>query len=157
MPQVANFAKDVHKFFKCIGVEDMEENPAYLVRPNYNKADFNAPVIARFEKIFATKTADEWCDEFRKYDLCFEKLYSYEEVLADETAEVNDYVYTMQYPNGKNIKMVRPNIRSQRTGIVEIKQGPMLGEHTVELMKEYGYNDSEIEKMLADGAVKQHD
>ena len=53
--------------------------------------------------------------------------------------------------------MVRPNIRSQRTGIVEIKQGPMLGEHTVELMKEYGYNDSEIEKMLADGAVKQHD
>lgn len=157
MPQVANFAKDVHKFFKCIGVEDMEENPAYLVRPNYNKADFNAPVIARFEKIFATKTADEWCDEFRKYDLCFEKLYSYEEVLADETAEVNDYVYTMQYPNGKNIKMVRPNIRSQRTGIVEIKQGPMLGEHTVELMKEYGYGDAEIEKMLADGAVKQHD
>ena len=63
----------------------------------------------------------------------------------------------MQYPNGKSIKMVRPNIRSERTGIVEIKQGPMLGENTVELMKEYGYDDAQIEKMLADGAVKQHD
>ena len=53
--------------------------------------------------------------------------------------------------------MVRPNIRSERTGIVEIKQGPMLGENTVELMKEYGYDAAQIEKMLADGAVKQHD
>lgn len=157
MPQVANFAADVHKFYKCIGVEDMLENPDYLNRVNFNKKDFNTPVIQRFEKVFAQKTADEWCDEFRKYDLCFEKLYTYEEVMADETAELNDYIYTMNYEDGRSYKMVRPNIRTDRTGIVEIKQGPMLGENTVELLKEHGFADAEIEEMLAAGAVKQHD
>lgn len=156
MPQVANFSKDVHKFFKCMGTEDYEQDPAYLSRPSYNDPVFNKPVMERFEKIFSAKTADEWCEEFRSYDLCFEKLYTYEEVLEDEQAVVNDYVYTMEYRNGKNYKMVRPPIRSENAGIVEIRQGPMLGEHTTAILQELGIADSEIKELLDSGAAKQH-
>ena len=42
-------------------------------------------------------------------------------------------------------------------GLPEFNQGPMLGEHTVSIMKNLGYSQEEIDKLLAEGAVKQHD
>ena len=157
MPQVANFNKDYKAFYEILGCEDYLADPAYAVRANFNNIEFNTPVIARFEKIFATKTADEWCELFKSRDLCYEKLYTYQEVLEDEQAIVNDYIYTMEYPNGEKYKTIRTNIRTDNTGLVEIKQGPMVGQNTVELMKEVGYDDAAIQDFIAKGAVKQHD
>ena len=157
MPQVANFNKDYKAFYEVTGCTDYLENPDFAVRANFNNIEFNTPVIARFEKIFATKTADEWCELFKARDLCYEKLYTYEEVLEDEQALVNDYIYEMEYANGKKAKTIRTAIRSENTGLVEIKQGPMLGQNSVELMKEVGIDDATIEGYLAKGVVKQHD
>ena len=157
MPQVTNFARDKDKFYTAIGCEDLIGVPEYAVRTNFNKRDFNAPFLKRLEGVFATKTADEWCEIFKSFDLCYEKLYTYEEVLEDEQALVNDYVYTMNYPDDRSFKTIRPAIRSDNTGITEIKQGPMLGENTVEIMKSAGYSQEEIDALLASGTVMQHD
>ena len=157
MPQVANFNKDYKAFYEVTGCTDYLENPDFAVSANFNNIEFNTPVIARFEKIFATKTADEWCELFKARDLCYEKLYTYEEVLEDEQAIVNDYIYEMEYANGKKAKTIRTAIRSENTGLVEIKQGPMLGQNSVELLKEVGMDDAAIQDYLAKGIVKQHD
>ncbi len=156
MPQVTAFDRDVPTFYRIIGAEDMLDNPVYMSRPNFNKIEVCAPVIERFEKIFATKTADEWVELFTAHDLCCEKLYTYPEVLEDEQAIANDYVHTMKYANGKEVKMIRPCIRSDNTGIVEVKQGPMLGENTSEILREHGYSEEAIQKLVDSKAVKQH-
>ena len=36
------------------------------------------------------------------------------------------------------------------------KPAPLLGENTVEIVKELGYSDEEAEKMIADGVIKQY-
>ena len=33
------------------------------------------------------------------------------------------------------------------------RQAPRVGQHTVEILKEYGYTDEQIEKFLADGSA----
>ena len=33
---------------------------------------------------------------------------------------------------------------------------PLLGENTVEIVKELGYSEEEAEKMIADGVIKQY-
>ena len=70
---------------------------------------------------------------------------------------MNDYIYEMEYANGKKAKTIRTAIRSENTGLVEIKQGPMLGQNSVELLKEVGMDDAAIQDYLAKGIVKQHD
>mgnify|MGYP000012308128 FL=1 len=156
MPQVTNFVRDKDKFYTAIGCEDLIGVPEYAVRTNFNKKEFNAPFIKKLEAIFATKTADEWCEIFKGFDLCYEKLYTYEEVLVDEQAIVNDYIYTMDYPEGRSFKTIRTAIRSDNTGLCEIKRGPMLGENTVEIMQKVGYGEDEINALIAKGTVSQH-
>ena len=63
----------------------------------------------------------------------------------------------MEYPNGRTAELVRTSLRSQRMGLPEFRPGPMLGEHSREILAELGYGQEEIQAMLASGAVKQHD
>jgi crotonobetainyl-CoA:carnitine CoA-transferase CaiB-like acyl-CoA transferase len=157
MPQVVDFSRDVPKYYKLIGVEDMCENPVYLTRANFNKEEINAPVMKRFDEIYASKTSKEWDALFKEADLCSEILYTYEETLEDEQALLNDYVYEMKYDNGKTVKLIRPSIYSKNLGTPPYERGPMLGEQSVELLKSHGYSQADIEALLASGVVKQHD
>ena len=118
--------------------------------------EISKPVIDRFEKIFATKTAKEWQKLFSDADLSCEILYGYDDILTDPQAIANDFVYQMEYPNGKSAVLVRSCLRSHEMGLPEFHPGPMLGEHSVEILKELGYNEEQIYAMLDSGAVKQH-
>lgn len=63
---------------------------------------------------------------------------------------------TMDYPEGRSFKTIRTAIRSDNTGLCEIKRGPMLGENTVEIMQKVGYGEDEINALIAKGTVSQH-
>ena len=89
--------------------------------------------------------------------LCCEILARYEDVLTDPQAIANDFVYKMKYDNGQEATLVRTCLRSERMGTPEFNRGPMLGEHTVSILKEAGYSDEEIEKYLSEGIIRQHD
>ena len=52
----------------------MIDDPRYATRAQFNDVNICRPVIERFEKIFATKTAKEWYDIFSAEGLCCEIL-----------------------------------------------------------------------------------
>ena len=157
MPQVVQFERDAPKFYRVIGCEDMVDNPVYMKRPNFNRREVCEPVIRRFEEIFAQKDSEEWLALFAAQDLCCERLATYEECLEDEVSLANDYVYNMKYDNGKEARLVRSSVRSERMGLPEYRQGPMQGEHTVAIMEELGYSPDQIRSMLEQNIVKQHE
>ena len=151
------FNRDTPIFYHLLGADDMIGDPRYATRAQFNDVNICRPVIERFEKIFATKTAKEWYDMFSAEGLCCEILARYEDVLTDPQAIANDFVYKMKYDNGQEATLVRTCLRSERMGTPEFNRGPMLGEHTVSILKEAGYSDEEIEKYLSEGIIRQHD
>lgn len=157
MPQVVQFNRDAPIFYRLLGVPEMAENPVYMSRPNFNKEEICAPVVKQFEKIFATKTSKEWEALFNEKDLCCEILATYEETLEDRQAVENDFTYNMKYKNGREVRLIRDAICSDNVGLPEYNPGPMLGEHTVAIMKDLGYSDEAIGSMLEQGIVKQHE
>ena len=48
-------------------------------------------------------------------------------------------------------------MHSDRMGIPQWKRGPMLGEHTEEVLREIGYSEEEIAAMEQTGAAVQID
>ncbi len=157
MPQIVNTVRDAPAYYRLLGADDMCDNPVYLVRSNFNNVEICKPVMERFEKIYATKTAREWKDLFDEAGFSSEILYTYADVRTDPQALINDFIYTMHYDNGKTADLVRPNINSRRMGLGEIRRGPMLGENTREILQELGYDNEQIEQMLADGIAAQHE
>lgn len=124
MPQIVNFNRDVVKFYRLLGAEDMVGDPLYSTRANFNKVEVSKPVIQRFEQIFVTKTTTQWRDLFNEADLSCEILYGYDDILNDPQALENDFIYEMTYSNGKTSKLVRSCLRSDAMGLPEFNRAP---------------------------------
>ena len=157
MPQVVNFARDHEAYYRILGCDDMCDDPIYAARANFNKVEVSKPVIERFDKVYATKTAKEWQELFVANNMSCEILAEYEDILTDEQALANDFVYEMTYPNGKTVKLCRTPLRSENMGLPEFNRGPLLGEHTAAILADLGISDEAIKELQAKGVIKQHD
>lgn len=112
------------------------------------------PEIRRvFKERFASKPQAEWARIFDGTDACVTPVLSFE--------EVGSHPHNQQ--RGSFIKdhsgeeSPRPAPVLDRTPAEPcLKPDPMIGEHTVEVLEEYGLTSAQIEQLLATGVVESH-
>lgn len=100
------------------------------------------------------KNLDEWAELLDKADLPYEKLQTCEDILEDEQAWANDYLFKKTYGNGKEGVLVNTPVKFTKSGIREYKAAPKIGEDTINILKDLGYNEKEIEELRKEKAVK---
>ena len=89
-------------------------------------------------------------------DVPFERNCKTDEIIHDEQALVNGFVKKTTYENGREVYMAYPPFKLASGEEPDItRRGPYPGEHTVEVMKEYGFGEEEIETMLENGKAFQ--
>jgi len=60
----------------------------------------------------------------------------------------------LDHPVAGRLRQARPAAQFSRT-VPDLNHGaPLLGEHTEEVLREAGYDQAEIDALLADGAAK---
>ena len=100
---------------------------------------------------------------FARADIAYNRVQHIKEVLEDPQALENMYIVPMENNDGTVTKQPTSPIRfclTEPKSVEDIaptmdRQGssPRVGQHTVEILKEYGYTDEQIEKFLADGSA----
>lgn len=156
LPNCVDFKKDSQTLFKVMGFSDLVNNPVYMDRAKFNEPAEMQMLCRRMEETFAQKDSAEWKEIYEQNGLCYEILAGYDDVLTDEQAIANDYIYKMHYENGKDAWLVRTCLRSERMGMPEFNRGPMLGENTLEILRELGYSDDKATDLAASGVAYQH-
>jgi len=138
---------------KVLGADDLAHDPKYCTSEAQKDPEARAYLIKRFDEIYATKTADEWKKALTEADLVNDKLGHYSDMEKSEQAWANEFIHKVTCPSGHETVLVRPSMRSERMGIPEFHRGPLLGEHTEQVLLGMGYTAEEIAQMKQDKAI----
>ena len=138
-------------FMNAVGHPEMADNPKYYPQAalQANREEFYDWLV----ELMASKTLQEWKDLFDANDLPYAVAQNWDELLVDEQAWASNIFYEMEYDNGNKRTLVRPPMMFEEIGLPEYNRGPLPGEHTIEILKEYGYTDEQIAAMEESGAA----
>ncbi len=102
----------------------------------------------RVAAIFATKTRDEWCEIMEHSDVCFAPVLS-----LGEAPEHPHNVERGTFVDHHGVVQPAPAPRFSRT-VPEIQRPPAhAGQHTDEILADFGFDADEVAKLRAAGAV----
>jgi crotonobetainyl-CoA:carnitine CoA-transferase CaiB-like acyl-CoA transferase len=119
-------------FNRAIG---RREDVSELVAPPERQAAIRAEVQA----ILRTRTRDKWAEVLAAHDCCCEPVLEMDEVLAHPLHRARK-VFTRVTAGDESVLQVRTPVGPARTD----RLAPRLGEHSREVLAEYGFDDGEI-------------
>lgn len=103
--------------------------------------------VDMMEVEFAKRPINEWCERLQKAGIPFEKLQTPVDIANDMQCWDNDFLIKIKYRNGNERTMFTNPVQFPKREKEEYKLSPLLGEHTVEVLKEAGYSDDELNKL----------
>ncbi len=140
-----SFDKDGAKIFRILGIEDAVVEIGVVSDASRRDPQIARELLQLMRKTFAKKASREWLQAFRKEDLIIDKLAHLKEVLTDEQALANGFIVEYQGTEGRLCPMAKPPIKlASVPDETTIQPGPGVGEHTDEILRQYGYSEEEI-------------
>jgi crotonobetainyl-CoA:carnitine CoA-transferase CaiB-like acyl-CoA transferase len=150
-----SFDKDGAKIFRILGIEDAVAEIGVVSDASRRDPQIARELLQLMRKTFAKKASREWLQAFRKEDLIIDKLAHLKEVLTDEQALANGFIVEYQGTEGRLCPMAKPPIKlASVPDETTIQPGPGVGEHTDEILRQYGYSEEEILALHSCGGVQ---
>lgn len=140
-------------FCKAIGREDLKRfalQPAHYARV----ADSDA-VQAKQEVqgILRQKTRDAWLDYFRDKNVCVGPVYTVEETFQDPQVRARHMVLDVEDPRYGEVRQAGIAIKLSDTPGQLRRLGPVVGEHTDEVLQALGYDARRCQALRQAGTV----
>jgi crotonobetainyl-CoA:carnitine CoA-transferase CaiB-like acyl-CoA transferase len=131
--------------------------PELINHPDYksgaqrskNRDALNAAIEAKT----VGRTSAEWIDIFNKAGVPCGPIYTIDQVFADEQVKHLGIAQNAKKPDGKEQTFVGQPVALSRTPSKIVATPPEIGQHTDEVLKEFGFADKEIAELHAAKAV----
>lgn len=145
--------RDMPKIVKIIGREDLLNDPAYYEHWT-DDGEWAINMRKIMDEGFKKMTVQEAKDAFKEADLAFGEICGPDDVVKDPQAFENQLLYKHKMTYGDEVYLAASPIKFMNDEGSKNGPAPRCGQHTVEIMKEYGYSDEEIGKLAAEGVVR---
>jgi crotonobetainyl-CoA:carnitine CoA-transferase CaiB-like acyl-CoA transferase len=130
--------------------------------PSFLTMDDEVDTWAKRDEIFAktrdrlkTKTTAEWLELLRAADIWCGPVYGYADLVEDEQIKHNGTFVEYDHPTEGHVKTPGFPIRFSKTPSTVDRGAPVVGQHSRDVLIEAGYDDAQIEALLAKGAVAE--
>lgn len=124
----------------CIALEIEDLSPDY---PTLASQRANKPYLqGRFRDAFATNTTEYWIERLEDQDLLCAPVRSLGEALDDPQTEANDMLLEIEHPFLGQITLVSSPVHLSDAPVTVRQVPPRLGQHTDEVIREFGLNKS---------------
>lgn len=107
-------------------------------------------IKAKVADVFAQRTRDEWIAFAAKHDCCLEPVLSPDEAARDEHLRARGLHFSIASERG-TIPQFRTPVTPRDASFAP---PPKQGQHTRDVLREGGFDDAEIDALLASGAAR---
>jgi crotonobetainyl-CoA:carnitine CoA-transferase CaiB-like acyl-CoA transferase len=142
-------------FFKrlcvALGREDWLNDPNMATNPA--RVARRAEVVGVLSEIFRQHTCEHWIALLEQHDIPSCKVMPLHDILYDPQIVENGLVRSHTDPVRGTITTLGPPVRMSATPTEHTRVAPLLGEHTVEVLREFGLGDAEIDELRAANVI----
>ena len=111
--------------------------------------DRQEEIRAEVQAILKTRTRDEWVEILARHDCCGEAVLEMDELVEHPLHRARRVFTRMPIAGGEEMLQVRTPVGPARTD----RAAPRLGQHSREVLSEYGFDEGEIRALCGDGAA----
>lgn len=139
------------EFWKVIDRQDLAADPRFteFFLP---KEDLKA-LFSELQKTFRTRPTEEWMKRLKAGGQRFAPVLDYAQAAENPQLAINGYVQEVNHPEYGRMKSLGSPIRFFGTPLSPAWVAPKLGEHTEEVLAEFGYGSADIKRLRDQGVI----
>jgi crotonobetainyl-CoA:carnitine CoA-transferase CaiB-like acyl-CoA transferase len=142
---------------KLAGVANAIGRPDLLTDPRFSdpaKLTQNMPELtAILDEIFGEQPMSHWYEVFNGVHVTFGAVRGPQDVINDPQLRLNDIVVPLEGAGGKLTSTISSPIQMHGVAKVPAKRAPKIGEHNGEILRQLGFDATEIDGLRESGAV----
>ena len=132
------------------------EEPSFLtMNDDEDPWKYRDEIFARTRERLTTRTSAEWLELFDKNGVWAGPVYGYKELVDDPQIRHNGTFVEYDHHIEGRIKTPGFPYKFSRTPAAVYRGAPLVGEHTREVLREIGYDDAQIEALLAERVLSE--
>jgi crotonobetainyl-CoA:carnitine CoA-transferase CaiB-like acyl-CoA transferase len=144
--------KQWRAFFEMIGRAELLGD-AKFATPEARSRNFESAYALVADEM-KKRTTSEWIAALESADIPVQRMNSLADIVTDPHLAAIGYFRHIEHPTEGRIKSMAVPSEWSESPPEYRRHAPRLGEHTREVLREAGYKDDAIERMIAAGAAK---
>ena len=137
---------------RMLGREEWIDDPRFSkTTERMEKLDTVRELLSPY---FLQKNRREWMDLMEEAGIPAGPILDTGEMFADEQTRHRNMVVEVNHSTAGKIETLGPAVNLSKSPASVRRAAPRLGEHSAEVLAEFGYNDAEIEDLLRSGVIE---
>jgi crotonobetainyl-CoA:carnitine CoA-transferase CaiB-like acyl-CoA transferase len=137
---------------KVLGLEVLEDDARFA--KNHLRHQNRHELIPLIEAVTSSKSSDHWVSALTGAGVPCGPLQKYDQVFNDPHLKERNFFQDAPHKKLGAVKQIGSPMRLSETPVKMHRAGPMLGEHTSEVLRELNIPEEEIRALHQSGAVK---
>lgn len=121
---------------------------------NHERVQHQSELAALIEAVTRTQPRAFWIEQLDHAGVPCGPILDYEDALTTPQAIAREMTVDVDHPTLGKLRSLGTPIKMSRTPLNPRRRGPLLGEHTDVVLRDFGYSDDDIEHLRTIGAAR---